>query len=112
MLLFIRIILRHKTAVILVTSAAFVVSAAVSLILPPRYQSYAAFMPIGVEKELTGQGGFFSSLGSFGEAYAAMMRVKRNAVLEFILRSRRMSDLMSRRFSLDEVYGTGDSEKV
>ena len=112
MLLFIRIILRHKTAVILVTSAAFVVSAAVSLILPPRYQSYAAFMPIGVEKELTGQGGFFSNLGSFGEAYAALMRVKRNAVLEFILRSRRMSDLMSSRFSLDEVYGTDDPERI
>jgi capsule polysaccharide export protein KpsE/RkpR len=108
----IKIVLKHKKVVLLVTIAGFAVSAVVSLILPHRYLSSAALLPAGVEKELTGRGGFFTRLGSFGEAYATLMRMKRNFILEYILRSQRMSDLMSARFHLTEVYGERDPEEV
>ncbi len=106
------VILRHKKLVVLITLAGFVVSALISLVLPPRYVSVAAFLPIGVEKEITGRKSFFSQFSAFGEAYATFLRVRRNFVIDFIMRSRRMSDLMDARFDLGRVYGVQGSEKV
>ncbi len=106
------VILRYKKLVVLITLAGFVVSALISLVVPPRYVSVAAFLPVGVEQEITGRRGFFSQLGAFGEAYSTFMRVRRNFVIDFIMRSRRMSDLMDARFDLGRVYGVQGSDKV
>lgn len=106
------IILRHKRAVVLITLAGFVVSAVISLVIPPLYVSSAAFLPVGVEKEITGRKGFFSQLGAFGEAYGTFLRMRRNYVIDFIIRSRRMSDLLDARFDLQRVYGARGSLEV
>lgn len=106
------IILRHKRAVVLCTLAGFVVSAAISLVLPKRYVSSAAFMTVGVEREITGRRGFFSQLGAFGEAYGTFLRMRRNYVIDFIIRSRRMSNLLDARFDLRRRYGVEDEDEV
>lgn len=106
------VILRHKKIVVLITLAGFIVSALISLVIPPRYVSIAAFLPVGVEQEITGRKSFFSQLGAFGEAYATFLRVRRNFVIDFIVRSRRMSDLLDARFDLEGVYGVRGSDKV
>ncbi len=108
MLSFFSIFLRHKKTVILVTAGGFVFSAAASLVIPPRYISSASFIPTGVEKELTGSGGFFSNLGSLGDTYSSLIRVRNNLVIDYIIRSRHMSGLMAERFGLEEVYGVSN----
>ena len=103
--------LKHKRAVVIVTLAGAIISAAVSLVIPPRYEVSASFLPRGVERELSGERDFFSQLGSFGETYAAFIRVRRNFIIEYIIRSRRMSRLMIERFDLEEVYGEKGFDK-
>ncbi len=112
MLSLVSIILRYKKVVILVTLAGFILSIVVSLVLPQRYVSSATFIPVGVEKKITGRQGFFARFGVFGEAYETFMRVRRNFIVEHIIRSRRMAGLMSERFNLVEVYGTREKDKV
>ena len=84
MLTILTVILRHKRAVIMVTLAGMVISAAVSFMISPRYIAQGAFLPAGVEKELSGGESFFSGLGSLGETYATFVRVKRNFIIEEI----------------------------
>jgi len=112
MLTIISIILRHKRTVVLITLAGFIVSALISLILPPRYVSSTAFMLVGVEEEITGRKGFFSQLGAFGEAYGVFVRTRRNFIIDFIVRSRRMSDLLDARFDLKGLFGVERSIEV
>ncbi|MBN2070302.1 MAG: hypothetical protein JW814_02505 [Candidatus Krumholzibacteriota bacterium] len=69
-------------------------------------------MPAGVENELTGGGGFFSNLGALGETYSAFVRVRRNFIIDYIVRSRLMSTLMSEKFDLMTVYGVRSEEEV
>ncbi|MBU8921878.1 MAG: hypothetical protein KOO63_08665 [Bacteroidales bacterium] len=104
MLAIISVILRHKKTVIIVTLSGLVISAVISLLIPPKFIARGAFLPTGVEKELTGGGDFFSGLGSIGETYATFARVKRNYVIEYIVRSRKMCDLISKRFDLESIY--------
>ncbi len=106
------IILRHKRAVVLITLAGFVVSAVISLVIPARYVSSVAFLPVGVEQEITGRKGFFSQLGAFGETYGTFLRMRRNFVIDFIIRSRRMSDLLDARYDLQRAYGVRGSVEV
>lgn len=105
-------ILRGKKYIIIFTVAAFVTSAGASLVIPPKYTSTTVFMPIGVEKEITGLRGFFSQLGAFGEAYSTYLRARKNYVIDFFVRSRRMSDLMNKRFDLEKVYRVNNAEEV
>ena len=65
MLSFLSLILRNKKTIMLAAIAGFVISAAISLVLPVKYKSLAAFIPGGVERELTGSNSFLSSLGAF-----------------------------------------------
>ena len=106
------IILRHKKFIVLITIAGFAVSAVISLIVPARYVSVAAFLPVGVEQEITGRQGFFSQLGAFGEAYNTFLRIRKNFVIDFLLRSRRMSEMLDEQFDLEEVYRVRGIEKV
>jgi len=112
MLTFLTIFLRYKKTVILVTLAGSIISAAASFFIPPRYISVAAFMPAGVENEITGGGNFFSNLGSLGDTYSAFVRVRRNFIIDYIVRSRAMSRLMSERFDLKTVYDVKSEEEV
>jgi capsule polysaccharide export protein KpsE/RkpR len=112
MLSLLSVILRRKWTVIIVTMTGFIVSVVISLVLPPKYISHAAFIPGGVEREITGTGSFLSRLGLMGEEYATLVRVQRNFIIDYIIRSRRMSRLMDERFNLGEVYGTGGEEET
>jgi capsule polysaccharide export protein KpsE/RkpR len=103
---------RHKKAILLITVAGFVLSAAVSLVIPPRYVASAVFASVGVEKDITGLKEFFAPLGSFGESFATYLRARKNYLVDYFLRSRRMSDLMDARFDLKRVYGVSDPEEV
>ncbi|MFO7915992.1 MAG: Wzz/FepE/Etk N-terminal domain-containing protein [Candidatus Krumholzibacteriales bacterium] len=106
------IILKHKKIVIAVALLAFVISAAVSLILPKRYVSSASVVPDFIERDLSGGGGILSQFGDFGRMYSSIMRVNRNRVMEFVIRSRKMAALMDRRFDLREQYGVSRDEEV
>ncbi|MBN1163573.1 MAG: hypothetical protein JXB45_03265 [Candidatus Krumholzibacteriota bacterium] len=112
MILFLSILLKYKKTVIIFTAVGFVLSAAVSLIIPPRYKAAAVFMPSGVEEELTGERNVFKSIGSLGETYATLIRIQRNFIIDHIIRSRQMSRLMSARFNLRERYGVDTEEEV
>jgi capsule polysaccharide export protein KpsE/RkpR len=105
MLSFLSVILRRKKAVAIAAAAGFVVSVVISLVLPARYHSLAAFIPGGVEQELSGSNSFLSRLGSFSESYATFVRVRRNYIIDYIVRSHRMADLMDERFDLKKMYG-------
>ena len=106
------IILKHKKIVVAVALLAFVISAAVSLILPKRYVSSASVVPDFIERDLSGGGGILSQFGDFGRMYSSIMRVNRNRVMEFVIRSRKMAALMDRRFDLREQYGVSRDEEV
>lgn len=112
MLSIITIILRYKKTILLVTAAGFIVSAAVSLVLPKRYVVHAAFIPYGVEKQITGHRDFWSQLGSFGETYASFLRGQRNLLIDHMVRSRAISKILIDRFDLEKVYSTKDWEKA
>lgn len=112
MISLISVFLRHKKLIIVVTAAAFAVSAVVSLLIPPRYVSYASILPLGVEKDISGLRDFFSSLGEFGEISATLLRARKNLVIDNIIRSMHMSVLMDGRFDLATVYGERDREGI
>ncbi len=106
------IVLRHKRAVIAVTAAGFVISAIVSLLLPPRYVSSSAFMTLGVAQDVTALRGYFASFGSYGESFAKNLRGQKNLVIESMLRSDRVTDIIVRRFDLVSVYGAADAREA
>ncbi|MCK4537889.1 MAG: hypothetical protein KAV42_03720 [Candidatus Krumholzibacteria bacterium] len=112
MLAIISIILKHKKIVMIVTVSGMIISAVTSLMISPRYIARGAFLPAGVEKELAGGESFFSGLGSLGETYATFVRVKRNFIIEYIVRSRRMCELMSERFDLGSIYHVDESVRA
>jgi len=103
---------RHKKAIVLITFAGFVISSIVSLVLPPRYVASTMFAPVGVEKEITGLREFFAPMGSFGESFAAYLRARKNYLIDFFIRSRRMSDLMDARFDIKRMYHVSDGEEA
>jgi capsule polysaccharide export protein KpsE/RkpR len=105
MLSFLALLLRKKKTILIAAVAGFVLSAAVSMVLPAKYKSLAAFIPGGVERELTGSNSFLSSLGAFSETYATFIRVSRNYVIDYIVRSNRMTAMMDSRFDLRKMYG-------
>lgn len=112
MLSLLAVVLKHKWVVIAVTAAGFVVSAAVSLVLPARYVSSSAFMTLGVAHDVTALREHFASFGSFGEASAKMLRGQKNLVVESLLRSERVTDIVARRFDLVRVYGVRDDREA
>jgi uncharacterized protein involved in exopolysaccharide biosynthesis len=112
MLPFLSILARHKKVVILITIAGFVVSAVVSLVLPQRFISSAMFIPLGVARDITGLREFFQPLGAFGESFAMFLRAQKNYMIDFILRSRHVSDRLDAQFDLKSVYGVEDGEEV
>jgi capsule polysaccharide export protein KpsE/RkpR len=112
MLAFLSILLRRKKAIMIATLAGFAASVVISLVLPPKYISTAAFIPGGVEQELAGSNSFLSRLGAFSESYATFIRVSRNFILDYVIRSRRMADLMDRKFDLREMYGKDTLEEA
>lgn len=112
MLSFLSVILRKKKTVILAALVGFILSIVISLVLPSKYISMAAFIPGGVEQELSGTTSFLSRLGSFSESYATFVRVSRNYIIDYIVRSHRMADMMDSRFDLKEMYGKGTITEV
>ncbi len=105
MLSFLSVILRRKKTIALAAVVGFVISIVLSLVLPAKYISLAAFIPGGVEQELTGSNSFLSRLGAFSDSYATLIRVRRNYIIDYIVRSHRMASLMDSRFDLREMYG-------
>ncbi len=112
MISLISVFLRHKKLIIIVTAAALVVSAGVSLLIPPRYVSYVSILPLGVEKDISGLRDFFSSLGELGEISATLLRARKNLIIDNMIRSMHMSVLMDERFDLASVYGERDREGI
>ena len=108
----IAVILKHRKLIIAVTVSAFAVSAAVSMLIPQRFVSSATFLPTGVEKDLSGLRDFFSSLGRMGEVTSSFLRARKNLVVDQLIRSRRMSDLMAEQFDLGEIYGEQGNEAI
>ena len=106
------VIVRRKKAILLITVAGFVLSAGVSLVLPPRYVASVMFAPIGVEKDITGLREFFAPMGEFGESFAAFLRARKNYIIDYLVRSRRMSDLIDARFDIRRMYGVSDREEA
>jgi capsule polysaccharide export protein KpsE/RkpR len=105
-------ILRHKRLILSVTIAGFLISAVVSVLLPPRFVASTMFAPAGVEKDLTNLREFFAPMGSFGESFAAYLRARKNYLIDSIIRSRRMSDLIDARFDLRRMYGVTDPDEA
>ena len=112
MLSFLSVILRRKKTIALAAAVGFVISIVISLVLPAKYISMASFIPGGVEQELTGSNSFLSRLGAFSESYATFIRVRRNYIIDYIVRSHRMASLMDSRFDLKEMYGKDSSEEA
>ncbi len=112
MLSFLSVILRKKKTIILAAVAGFVISIVVSLVLPAKYISLGAFIPGGVEQELSGSSSFLSRLGAFSESYATVIRIGRNYIIDYIVRSHRMTDMMDARFDLREMYGKSSLEEA
>jgi tyrosine-protein kinase Etk/Wzc len=110
MLPLLSIVLRYKWVVIAVTAAGFALSAVVSLILPPRYVSSAAFMTIGVAQDVTALRDYFAAFGEFGDSYAMLIRGQKNLIIDSFLRSDRVTDAIVRRFDLVRVYRANDRE--
>ena len=108
----IAVILKHRKLIIAVTVSAFAVSAAVSMLIPQRFVSSATFLPTGVEKDISGLRDFFSSLGRMGEVTSSFLRARKNLVVDQLIRSRRMSDLMAEQFDLGEIYGEQGNEVI
>ena len=108
----IAVILKHRKLIIAVTVSAFAVSAAVSMLIPQRFVSSATFLPTGVEKDISGLRDFFSSLGRMGEVTSSFLRARKNLVVDQLIRSRRMSDLMAEQFDLGEIYGEQGNEAI
>jgi len=106
------VIFRHKRAILLITVAGFVISAAVSLVVPPRYVASTMFAPAGVERDITGLREFFAPMGAFGESFAAYLRARKNYIIDHFIRSRRMSDLMDARFDVKRMYRVADAEEA
>jgi len=107
-----KVLFNKKKSIAIITVAGFIVSAAVSLIIPPRYTSQAMIMPLGIEKEIAGMESFFSQFGSFGESFSVYLRARKNYVIDLILRSRRVSQLMNERFGLEDIYGVKGLDRV
>jgi capsular polysaccharide transport system permease protein len=105
MLSFLSVILRRKKTIALAAAAGFVIAIVISLVLPAKYISMVAFIPGGVEQELTGSNSFLSRLGAFSESYASIVRVRRSFIIDYIVRSHKMARLMDSRFDLREMYG-------
>jgi len=103
------VVLKHKRTVIAVTAAGFVVSAVVSVLLPPRYVSSSAFMTLGVAQDVTALREYFATFGSLGESFAKNFRGQKNLIVESMLRSDRVTDIIVRRFDLVSVYGASDA---
>jgi uncharacterized protein involved in exopolysaccharide biosynthesis len=105
-------VFRRKKVILLVTVAGFLISAAVSVLLPPRFIASTMFAPAGVEKDLTDLKEFFAPMGSFGESFAGYLRARKNYLVDYIIRSRRMSDLIDARFDLRRMYGVADRDEA
>ena len=112
MLALLRIVFLHRKPILAITLAGFVISAAVSMAIPTRYTVATSFLPLGVERDITGLRGFFAPLGSFGESFAAYLRARKNYIIDFFIRSRRMSDVINAKVGLEEAYGTKDPDKI
>ena len=112
MLSFVLIFARHKRVIAAITIAGLALSSAVSLVLPQRFVASAMFIPLGIVRDITGLREFFKPLGAFGESFATYLRAQKNYMIDFILRSRYMSDLLDARFDLKTVYGVKDGEEV
>ena len=108
----ISVLLRHKKLVLIVTAAAFVVSALVSLVIPPRYVSSASLILLGVEQDISGLRDFFSSLGELGEISAALQRARKNLIVDDLARSMQMFRLIDGQFDLASIYGGEDIESL
>jgi capsule polysaccharide export protein KpsE/RkpR len=105
-------IIRRKKTILCVTAAGFLISAAVSVLLPSRFVASTMFAPAGIEKDLTNLKEFFAPMGSFGESFATYLRARKNYLIDYIIRSRRMSDLIDARFDLRGMYGVADREEA
>jgi capsule polysaccharide export protein KpsE/RkpR len=112
MISLISVFLRHKKLIVIVTAAAFAGSAIVSLLIPPRYVSYASILPLGVEKDITGLRDFFSSLGELGEISATLLRARKNLIIDNMIRSMHMCMLLDERFDLASIYGEREREGI
>jgi capsule polysaccharide export protein KpsE/RkpR len=104
MLSLLSIMLRYKWVILLFTLVGFAVSSIVSMLLPPRYVSSAMFIPLGVAQDISGQRGFFAPLGAFGESFSMYLRARKNYMIDSIIRSGRMGNIIVRRFDLQHVY--------
>lgn len=105
-------VIRRKKTVLAVTAAGLLISASVSVMIPPRYVASTMFAPTGVEKDLTNLREFFAPMGSFGESFASYLRARKNYLIDFLIRSRQMSDRIDARFDLKRVYGVDDGDEA
>jgi len=106
------VVLKHKRAVIAVTAAGFLISAIVSVLLPPRFVSSSAFITLSVAQDVTALREYFAAFGSFGESFAMTLRGQKNLIVDAILRTDRVADLIVRRFDLVNVYGADDEREA
>jgi len=112
MIQLLKVILKNRRLMIIISISAFAVSSVISLILPPRYRVRTLLIPISVERDVTGMQGFLSQLGTFGESFAVYLRARKNYVIDLIIRSRRMSEVLNEKFDLESVYGVDGIDEV
>jgi tyrosine-protein kinase Etk/Wzc len=104
-------LLRWKKAILLFVLAATVLSAGVSLLLPVWYKSAVTVLPPRTQNLLGGLSPFASLLKDFAPTGAASRLGGGSGAVNYlaILKSRRASEAMVRRFDLMRVYGRDDN---
>jgi len=105
------VLAKHKKTIIGLTLAAALISAAISFVLPNRYQGTVKLLP--PQQSQSGAAALLSQLGGTAGAAAGMAGLKSpNELYIGMLRSRTIAERLVNSFKLKEVYDTTSTEKA
>lgn len=105
------VLARHKKPIIYLTLAAALISAAISAVLPNRYQGTVKLLP--PQQSQSGAAALLSQLGGTAGAAVGMAGLKSpNELYIGMLRSRTVAERLVNSFKLKEVYDTTSTEKA
>lgn len=105
------VLAKHKKTIICLTLAAALISAAISFVLPNRYQGTVKLLP--PQQSQSGAAALLSQLGGTAGAAVGMAGLKSpNELYIGMLRSRTIAERLVNSFKLKEVYDTTSTEKA
>lgn len=105
------VLAKHKKSIICLTLAGALISAAISVVLPDRYQGTVKLLP--PQQSQGGAAALLAQLGGTAGAAAGMAGLKSpNELYIGMLRSRTVAEHLVSSFKLKEVYETTSTEKA